>query len=677
MGSRWLFGSTVFLGAFLLFLVEPMAAKGLLPVLGGSSAVWVTCLVFFQTTLLLGYLYAHRLTRGQAKLRQGHLWMLVIGIASLVDVVRFPVFGDALHPVATIFRSLAFTIGLPFLLLGSTSPLLQVWMARVEGTNIRYGLFALSNVGSLLGLMAYPLLIEPHSTLRAQRIGWAIGFLIYAGLSAWLARRGVVWVQADEVQLANSGIPVDSGRTMLYRRAMWCLLPMGAAVQLAAVTSHLTVNIAAIPLLWMLPLAAYLISFIVAFEAPRLYQRGIVVRLLVVMLAALGYTLTKTDLSLPISVGIPFFLVEVFVACLFCHAEVYRIRPQGRAQATEFYLLVAAGGVAGTFFVGILSPLVFSANYDLPFAFLLTAVLALVVTWGDGWGQRLLWGVGSALLLFLIVSLHIAYGRRILEVERNFYGSLRVSQTTSPAGPIRMLTSGTIQHGTQIEQQPGRERIPTTYYGEDSGVGLAITECCHDHARHVGIVGLGTGTLAAYGRPGDSFRFYEINPLVKPIAEKWFSYLKDSEAKLTFAEGDGRASLHSEQPQGFDLIVVDAFSGDAIPLHLLTVEAMGEYRRHLAPGGVIAFHVSNQYLKLDPEIAALARATGMQARLFDSGEDQYRGEYRATWVLVSGSPGYFDNGSLTTGSRIQSVSGVKAWTDDYSSLLPVVEWGRH
>jgi hypothetical protein len=659
---RWAFGATVFLGAFLLFLLEPMAAKGLLPILGGSSAVWITCLVFFQAMLLAGYLYAHWLTR--SGLRWVHLGLLVVGAVALFASRHIGAAGDAAHPVATIFRTLSVSIGLPFLLLGATSPLLQVWMARVEGTGVRYGLFALSNVGSLLGLLAYPLVIEPHVSLRNQKLGWAVGFAVYAAIAGWLSARPGVWRQEKTEETT------DGPQTPPWARAMWFLLPMGASLQLAAVTSHLTVNIAAIPLLWMLPLAAYLVSFIVAFELPRLYQRGLVVRILVVMMAGLGYALTKTDSGLPIAISIPFFLVEMFAACLFCHAEVYRLRPSGRRQATEFYLLVAAGGVAGTFYVALLSPLIFSANYDLALSFLVTAALALAVTWRDGWGQRLLWGVGTCLLLVLVAGLHIAYGRRVLEITRNFYGTLRVTESDTPAGPVRMLTNGTIQHGTQIVRQPGLERTPTTYYAWDSGVGLALKG-----AHRIGVVGLGVGTLAAYGHPGDTIRFYEINPLVRPVAERWFTYLKDSGATLSFADGDGRASLHREPAQNFDVLVVDAFSGDAIPLHLLTIEAMREYKRHLGPHGLIAFHISNQYLNLAPEIAALATASGMQARLFESASDPAKGEYRAVWVLVTSDSSYFERDGLA-GASIASVPGVTAWTDDYSSLLPLVEWGR-
>ncbi len=689
-----MFGGTVFLGAFLLFLVEPMAAKGLLPNLGGSSAVWITCLVFFQAMLLLGYGYAHWLTGGGRWTRSVYPGVLGLGVVSVAGVLWRPLVGvrsAALHPVWTVFWMLGVSIGLSFLLLGATSPLLQVWLARLDGAGVRYRLFALSNVGSLLGLVAYPLVIEPHLSLRMQHVGWAAGFVVYAAMVAWLGWDDGVWRSGKTA--SGDGLPggadasdspvgvvahptIDGTLPTTGRRvrAMWFLLPLGAAVQLAAVTSHLTVNIAAIPLLWMLPLAAYLVSFIVAFERPGLYRRGLVVRLLVVMLSGLGYALTKTEMSLPISVGVPFFLVELFAACLFCHAEVYRLRPKGSREATEFYLMVAGGGVAGTFLVGILSPMIFRANYDLALSFLITALLAFAVTWEDGWGQRVLWGFGSGLLAALVVMLHIAYGRKVLEVDRNFYGTLRVTESAGPAGPVRTLANGTIQHGTQLVWQPGLETIPTTYYARDSGVGLAIDGCCGERRRNVGVVGLGVGTLAAYGRAGDRIRFYEINPLVRPIAMRWFTYLRATPAKVTISEGDGRATLAEESANDYDVLVVDAFSGDAIPLHLLTVEAMELYRRHLAPGGVVAFHVSNQFLNLAPEIGELARASGMEARLFESSEDQARGEFRASWVLVSETPGYFAQGEMVRGTRIPAVAGVKAWTDDYSSLLPVVEW---
>jgi hypothetical protein len=682
--SRLLYGVTVFLGAFLLFLVEPMAAKQLLPALGGSSAVWLTCLVFFQVTLLVGYLYAHWLTRSAFDGWQQRIYLVLLATAVAllaVQTIHHPNLGrGADHPVTTIFVALTLTIGLPFLLLASTSPLLQVLLARSEGGTIPYRLFALSNAGSLLALIAYPTLVEPNLTLKIQRMIWCLGFVVYALLCTLLARQTQSNAQpvAVEEQIAA---PLATAA----KKWLWFLLPMAAAMQLSAVTGHLTVNIAAIPLLWMLPLAMYLLSFIVAFEFPTLYRRGLVVRLLVVMLASLGYAISKTDVSLPIGVAILFFLAEAFLACLFCHAETYALRPLRSAETTLFYLLIAAGGATGTFFIGILSPLIFSANYDLALSFFATAALAVAVTWHDGWPQRLLWSTCSGLLLFFAIMLHTAYSREAILEVRNFYGTLRVKQSNPPplAFPVRMLLNGAIQHGTQIFA-PELSRTPTTYYAEDSGVGLALRLCCNDpgsgfdRVRNIGVVGLGAGTLAAYGKRGDHIRFYEINPQVRPIAENLFTYLRDSRAQISFADGDARASLSSEAPQKFDVLAIDAFSSDAIPLHLLTTEALVLYKKHLAVDGILAFHVSNQYLDLAPEIGLVAASAGMQAQLVESAPDAARGAFRSTWVLLSESHSFFAKPEIAAAVQpVPVIPGLKVWTDDYSSLLPILKLNHH
>ncbi len=525
---RILYGSAILLGAFLLFAVEPMAAKQLLPALGGSSAVWITCLVFFQIVLLLGYLYAHWLGRRGARTATViHIALLVLAVATLAFAAQ-PNLGNAAgHPLAAIFRSLSLTIGLPFLLLASTSPLLQLWLARREQSSVPWKLFALSNAGSLLALALYPSVIEPHLSLVIQRKAWVIGFAVYAVLCAviaWLMRR-------SQMPRPDSKSDSDGVRAGLRARVLWFLLPAAASAQLCAVTSHLSQNVAAIPLLWILPLGVYLLTFIAAFEAPWLYRRWLMVRLLVILLAALGWMLSKTDVSLPIQISIGFFLAELFFACWFCHAEAYALRPANRSEATLFYLLIAAGGAAGTIFIGILCPLIFDANYDVALAFLATAALALAVTWDNGWAQRLLWSTGTALLLALCVMLHIVYARSTLLEERNFYGALRVRESHNPpqALTVRTLLHGTIEHGTQWFA-PEFRRNPTTYYATDSGVGLALRLCCDTRPRRIGVVGLGAGTLAAYGEAGDRIRFYEINPAMLPIAEHLFTYLRESGA---------------------------------------------------------------------------------------------------------------------------------------------------
>ena len=670
--SRLLFGSAVFLASFLLFLVEPIAAKQLLPSLGGSAAVWITCLVFFQTALLVAYLYAHWLAqRSHWKL---HFALLLLAVVSAIAWFTQTAHLDSTHPVTSIFLALGISIGLPFLMLGATSPIMQVWLARVQTTGIPYRLFALSNLASLLALAAYPTLIEPHFTLRTQRLAWCCGFaafVLISGILTWRTRSATGTsaqaAQGDESQTT----PAPPSHKLL-----WVLLPMGAAMQLSAVTSYLTANIAAIPLLWILPLAVYLITIILAFQFPRFLPRAIITRFLVVMLAGLGYMLSQVDVSLPMSIGMTFFLVEVFISCLFCHTEAYALRPKLSSESTLFYLCFAAGGALGSFLIGIASPLIFSFNYDLALSFLATALLALAVTWSGGWTQRLLWSVSSILLIVLVFMIHTAYQRNTPLAIRNFYGSLRVRQSTSayPGFTMRTLANGTIQHGTQIFS-PALSRTPTTYYAEDSGVGLALRFCCQGRARNVGVIGLGVGTIAAYGHRYDKIRFYEINPAVYPIAQHLFTYMRDSAAQVDSVEGDARATLTNEPPMGFDVLVIDAFSGDAIPLHLLTTEAVALYKRHLAPGGILAFHISNQHVNLEPPIALLAKAAGMKAMHVTSLQNEQRGEFTADWMLLTENPDFFTQPEVAGKVRPPAENAkARLWTDDYSSLLPLIHW---
>jgi len=671
---RILFGGAVFLGAFLLFLVEPIAAKQLLPVFGGSAAVWITCLVFFQTALLAAYVYAHWLARHSRWNLHFALLLLATGTAIVWTAHSIEMNSASLHPVSFIFAALGLSIGLPFLMLGATSPLLQVWLARIESGRIPYRLFALSNLASLLALALYPTLIEPHLTLQAQRLIWCCGFIGFALVSAaltWRTRSSTAYPTA-----LREGDDSEIAPVPLKHKMLWILLPMGAAMQLAAVTSYLTQNIAAIPLLWIVPLAVYLITLILAFQFPRFLPRGLIARFLVVMLAGLGYMLSQIDVSIPLRIGLSFFLVEVFFACFFCHSEAYALRPQRPSESTLFYLLFAAGGALGAFLIGIASPLIFSFNYDLAITFFVTALLALAVTWSSGWAQRLLWSTASALLLVLVLMLHVAYQRDTPIAVRNVYGSLRVRQSLSayPGSVMRTLTNGTIQHGTQIFS-PELRKTPTTYYAEDSGVGLALRSCCQGRARNVGVIGLGVGTIAAYGKPGDRIRFYEINPAVPPIARNVFSYIRESGAQVNIVEGDARSSLAHEPPQNFEVLVVDAFSGDAIPLHLLTTQAVELYKRHLAPGGILAFHISNQHVDLEPEIVLLAKNAAMDVRRVSSFENHDRGEFTATWMLLTDNSDFFAQPEVA--SRVRKPNEdprVRLWTDDYSSLLPLIRW---
>jgi len=676
--SRLLFGLAVFLAAFLLFLVEPIAAKQLLPILGGSAAVWITCLVFFQSALLAAYLYAHWLTRHPQWALHILLLLAALGLGGFWTFGAIDLSTGPSHPIATIFLALGIWIGLPFLALGATSPLLQVWWSRIERSQIPYRLFALSNLASLLALAAYPTLIEPRLTLHAQRILWFCGFVLFASLAAALTLRTrtatALIAATDAHESAQPSLPP-------LHKLMWLLLPMGASMQLSAVTRHITADIAPIPLLWILPLAVYLLTLIFVFQFPRLLPRGIITRFLVVMLGGLAYMLSDIDKAPPMWVGISFFLAELFFACLFLHGGAYALRPARASESTQFYLLFAAGGALGAFLIGIAFPLVFSFNYDVAVTFAVTALLALLAMWNVHWGQRLLWSAASVMMLVVCVWIHIAYQRGTLVAVRNFYAALRVRQDHSiPGATLRTLSNGSIQHGTQIFGTDAQRKTPTTYYAEDSGVGLALRFCCSDQGssirpRTVGVIGLGAGTIAAYGKPGDRIRFYEINPAVVPIARNCFTYIRESEAQIDIVEGDARTSLAHQPPQHFDVLVVDAFTGDAIPLHLLTQQALALYRRNLAPDGIVAYHISNSHVDLEPAIALLAASSGMQAARIFTPEDRERGEFEAHWMLLSDNAEFFAQPEVRAAARPPLFKpGLRLWTDDYSSLLPLLRW---
>jgi spermidine synthase len=441
------------------------------------------------------------------------------------------------------------------------------------------------------------------------------------------------------------------------------------------VTSHLSQNIAAIPLLWIIPLTVYLLTFVVAFNGGKLYFRWLVVRLLPVALGGVGYLIANPDEDVAIKIAIPFFCITLFIACLFCHGELYRHRP-GPRYATQYYLFIAAGGALGSMFVGVLAPLVFSGSYELAWSLVYTAALATVLMWKDHFGWRLFWPAAAIALLVVVVLQVRVYSENAIVLVRSFYGTLRVTEeTTDDAGMFRTLVHGNIQHGTQFFGSDEFRTDPTTYYTHASGIGLALDNCCNGRARRVGAVGLGAGTLAAYGKPGDVFRFYEINPRVELIAHNVFTYLRESKAKIEIAHGDARLSMEAEPPERYDVIAVDAFSGDAIPVHLITAEAIQLYQRHLRPGGIIAFHISNQYLDLAPVVQSQADHAGLHAVIIASPESDETGAFASDWVLVTSDEKFLALPQISEASaEILHRRDLRLWTDDYSSLLPILNF---
>jgi spermidine synthase len=689
-----LYIAAIFLSSSLLFLVEPMAGKRLLPLLGGSSAVWITCLVFFQTTLLLGYLCAHaiamRLSRRAQLVAYGFL--LALSLVQVFTNLNPHPHASTLRPVFSVLWVLTMLIGLPFLALSATNPLLQSWYAhgRLGGEQATpappYRLFALSNFGSLLALLAYPVLVEPNFSLRAQTLAWSLGFLLFVMVCVVIiaSRRKAPDLRESELhpsqtvsvaasttsQTGTAAAPslISDAVPSPGERTLWLLMAACGSLLLSAVTSHLSQNIAAIPLLWI-----YLLTFVLAFNGGKIYSRRIMMGLLPSALGGVAYLIVDTTMDVPIMISIPLFCLTLFIGAFFCHGELYLRRPAAR-YLTQYYLLIAAGGALGSMFVGVLAPVVFSGSYEMAWSLVYTAALAAALMWKEHWAWRLFWPAAAAALLVVVVLQERADRENAIVQVRSFYGTLRVTEEpTEDAGTYRTLIHGTIQHGTQFMASEELRRLPTTYYSRDSGVGLALDNCCKGRARRVADIGLGTGTLATYGEPGDVFRFYEIDPRVEVIAKNVFTYLRESRAKVEIAHGDARLSMEAEPPENYDVIAVDAFSGDAIPVHLLTAEAIKLYERHLAPGGIIAFHVSNTYLNLVPVVKAQADHAGLHAVLVSTPDDDDTGAFSSDWVLVTANEKFLALPEIADASaKIDPKPGLRLWTDDYSSLLPIL-----
>jgi hypothetical protein len=678
------FALTIFFSAFLLFQVQPLIAKQILPWFGGSAAVWTTCMLFFQIALLLGYSYAHWITSKFDSRRQMfiHLGLLCVSLVSLPIIPSAwwkPLGTD--DPLLRILGLLAATIGLPYFLLSSTSPLLQAWMARSGSGVIPYRFFALSNLGSMLALLSYPILVEPTLTNREQAWSWSAGYILFGILCAITALRASKAPSAAKEVLA----PTDAAGAEtpgLRRYLMWIALSASASALLLSITTHLTENVASIPFLWILPLALYLLTFILCFEGSFWYQRVIFLPLFAAAIGALAWGIGHGLGNFGFSQQIAIYAACLFVCCMVCHGELSRTKPEAR-YLTGFYLMVSVGGAMGGLFVAFLAPHVFNAFYEFPIAISVAALAVLAVYFQD---EPILvalrsprqWVWLASFFVIVYLSRYLYEGERDAADNpvyrgRNFYGALRVNDTkkTVDQDAIRSLTHGTINHGDQFLDLVRRYE-PTTYYGHQTGIGRAIDEFQPTGGMKVGVVGLGTGTLAAYSRPFDTYHYYEINPMVLEIAHKYFSYLDDSKATTDVALGDARLTLEREQPQAFDILAVDAFSSDSIPVHLLTNEAFKLYWKHVKPTGILAIHISNHYLDLGPVVQQEAQALGKPALLISSEDDQAADTSTADWVLVTTNPTALAHLSQFS-TTIEKKPKLRMWTDDYSNLWQILK----
>jgi len=681
-----LYAVTIFTSAFLLFQVQPLIAKIILPWFGGSAAVWSASMLFFQVVLLAGYAYAHASIRLMTARSQMivHASLLLLSCA-LLPILPSPAWrptgsGD---PTFRILAVLGATIGLPYFLLSATSPLLQAWYVRRSGSGIPYRLFALSNFGSMLALVSFPFLVEPSLASRLQAYSWSVGYVVFAVLcvaTAWVSRKAAPdQGLAEDPTTAvseSAAVPASPG---LAQRLLWVLLSACASVLLISVTNHMSENVAPIPLLWVIPLALYLVTFILAFENDRIYWRGLFLPLLAVALGGMVYMLHAEEENLSIQWAIPGFSAGLFICCMVCHGELARRRP-APCHLTLFYLMVSLGGALGGIFVALIAPHVFTTYLELPLGLIVCGSLALVAIWSQKlpkaavWPLRIVWALGLVALTAYTASKEFAASRHLLLQCRNFYGPLEVHDDSAGQDEaVRTLFHGTIDHGYQL-LAPDLCYTPTSYYGPHSGVGRAIQAIQAKGPARVGIIGLGAGVLSTYGRPGDYFRIYEINPLVEHIARTLFTFYNHSGADKQILMGDARLTLERQDPQRYDLIAIDAFSSDAIPVHLLTREATELYFRQLKPGGILALHISNRYLNLEPVCLGDAQALGKQARVFD--DTGYEASYlsASTWILVTSDLAWFDSPSFKDARmRPAKMPGkFRPWTDDYSNLFQIL-----
>ncbi len=669
---------TIFLGAFLLFQVQPIMGRYVLPWFGGGPMVWTTCMLFFQVLLVAGYAYAHWLGSLRNARLQGslHIALLALSLLFLPLDPRGILSKEAssTDPSGRILLALAASVSGPYLMLSSTGPLLQRWFHWSHPQRSPWRLYALSNVASFLALLGYPFAVEPYFTLRTQSWMWSALYAAFAVLCGWIAWR---------LRPAEGGVRPTLERPGLWMVLFWTGLAAAGSVLLLATTNLICQDIAVIPFLWVAPLSVYLLTFVLAFESERWYRRPVFAAAAGLFVPA-GCAILVAAVAVSMGWQLGIYLAALFITCMICHGELARARPAPR-HLTSFYLAIAGGGAVGGVFAALVSPQIFSEYSEYPIGLAAACLLGFVGWARTGalaqWTSRNL-AVRVPLMALLIggitsVVTTVMNSNHPSEVRvRNFYGILRVTEREDAFDrTYRELTHGRIRHGFQYLGYP-QSTWPTTYYGPHSGVGMVLNAL--PGPRRVAVIGLGTGTLAAWGRAGDTFRFYEINPTVVAVANSWFTYLKNSKARTEIVLGDARVELERELARSdstqFDVIAVDAFSSDAIPLHLLTVECGDIYRRHLAPGGLLLFHISNLLLKLDPVVRGLAGHLGWNALLFVSPADSETGESLSSWVLVSADSGFLDRAGIAPRASKWS-KGEPApitWTDDFASLWHVL-----
>lgn len=731
------YSTTIFLNAALLFIIEPMVAKMILPFLGGSPAVWNTSLMFYQACFLAGYAYTHYGSSWLGARRHAFLHLLIaFGALSLLPVA-LPMqwlTAPTLNPVSLVLGVLAVSVGFPFLVLSAGAPLMQKWFAEGRHNAARdpYFLYAASNAGSMAGLLAYPLLLEPRLTLSEQNYLWFCGYvslLILMSLCAWFFFRSLPASNAE----VSAVVPDPSLRpsrgvyVTFVRRLRWVVWSLVPSSLLLGVTSYVTTDVASAPLFWVVPLTAYLLSYVVAFARPVWATKSPLLRLQALMIIGVASTIFLSATQ-PAWFILPLHLTAFFVTSLVCHGQLAIDRP-GTRYLTEFYLWISIGGVLGGMFNALIAPVMFTSVIEYPLVvaagsflrpgigesdtrrsrrldwLLPPALVALIVlvtlALSDAQilpesNQRLLicgvsaavftmllhrprrFGVAVSLLTLLALWYPGAAGR-VLYVDRSFFGSYRV--TLHGNGNRHVLFQGTTVHGAQ-NTQPESRLQPLTYFHRSGPAGQVLTLFANlRRSGHVGIIGLGTGALACHGGAEQTYTFYEIDPMVEKIARntRLFTYLRDCPPKTAVVIGDARLSLAKATDHGYELLILDAFSSDVIPTHLLTREALQLYLKKIAADGVLVAHISNRYMDLAPVLSRLAQNLGLVAYIqndFDiTPNDSAEGKSASRWIMLAHREKDVEH--FLANQRWQRLDGGNAaelWTDDFTDLLKVIHW---
>jgi hypothetical protein len=685
---------SVFISAFLVFQIQPIISKIILPWFGGGASIWTTCMLFFQSFLLVGYLYAFILTKILRVKYQiiFHLVCLLLSLFllpnSIADIQNTQISGT---PTWSVLKVLFFSLGFPYLILSANTPLLQHWFtSETNGAN-PYRLYAISNIGSFLALVSYPILIEPFIPLDWQIKIWSGIYWLFVLMVGWIFFVVTKQNTKDKLFITEQ---LTVPRVGSFRLILWFMLSALGVILLVSTTNALTQNVPPVPFLWLAPLAIYLFTYVLAFSNIAIYVRYIW-QPLFMLLSFVGLLIYFIGGQFDIITQFLIYLLILLCGCMICHGELNFLKPQ-QGNTTLFYLVLSAGGVCGSFLVSFVAKSLFNEFLEFPLAIFSILILTTVSLWRNKKNEleeanlsmngmfsfsqisklASLSSVVSLVWLLAFTNLKNQYQQYDIAKARNFYGILTVKDITTGKVNERRLIDGTTSHGSQ-SLSLFKSYLPLSYYRPGTGVQMVIEQLSSDSKLQVGIIGLGVGALAAYGNSGDYYTFYELNPLVSDFAKSYFSYLGNTKANVDIKLGDARVTLQNELDLGrinsFDLLVIDAFSGDLIPTHLMTYEAFLLYKQHISTQGVMALHISNRHLSLLPVIMHHSKSLNMQVMLFET--PGAGNEHDAQWVVLTNNSRLIQSAKLISRQTLIAEDQFQhvLWTDDYSSLLPILK----